>query len=77
MDRLQNNPDINSKINFTKVNPSDRRRALFYILYSASMTVADVVSVVYTLASRYKITDVALVLQGIIKRAFKDIKTLP
>ena len=50
---------------------------LFYIVYSVSIAMADAVSLASKLASRDKITDVALLLRGIFKRAFKERKTLP
>ena len=70
MDRHQINPDINSKIIFPKVNPSDRGR----MLYSVSIIMADAMSLVSKLASRDNITYVILLLRGIFKRAFNETK---
>ena len=76
MDRLQINPDIKSKIMFTKVNPNDKGIMSFYIVYSVRITIADAVSLVSKLASSDKITDVALLLRGIFMCAFKETNTL-
>ena len=72
MYRLQNNPDISSKILFTKVDPGDRGYVSFYPVYDARITVDDAVFRAYKLASTDKTKDVALFLRGLIRRAFKE-----
>ena len=49
----------------------------FYLVFNASITVADAVSQVYKLASTYKTKDVALLLRGLIRRAFKETNADP
>ena len=77
MIRLQTDPDISSKIAFTKVNPSDTGFVSFYLMYSTSITVADAVALSYKLASMDKTQDVALLLRSLIRHAFNDTKPLP
>ena len=73
MDSLQINPDINSKIFFTN-DPNDRGYVSFNIVYCASITITYAVSLVSNMARRYEITDVAIILREIYKRAFKETK---
>ena len=77
MIRLQNDPDISSKIAFTKVSPCDTGSVSFYLVYSTSITVTDAVALSNKLASMDKTEDVALLLRSLIRRAFNDTKPIP
>ena len=76
MRRLQNH-QINSQIVFSKVDPANKGCISFYLVYSSRITVADAVASAYRLASVDKIKDVALLLRGVIRRAFGKSKELP
>ena len=70
MDRLQINPDINSRIIYTKVNPNDKGCVSLYIVCSSSITIADEWYLDSKLTCRNKNTDVALLLRGSLTHVF-------
>ena len=49
----------------------------FYLVYSSDITVAEVITCAYTLASVDKISDIALMLRSAIQRGFQESKALP
>ena len=75
MRRLENDP-ISSTISFQKVNQGDRGNLSFYLIYSNSITIGEAIVRSYSLGSIDKCTDVALLLRGIIKRAFKETSSM-
>jgi len=77
MKRLKNHPDISSQIVFSKVDPGDRGCMSFYLVYNARITVADAVACAYNLASVDKMKDIAVLLRGVIRRAFGKTQALP
>ena len=77
MKRLKNHPDISSQIVFSKVDPGDRGCMSFYLVYNARITVADAVACAYNLASVDKMKDIAVLLRGVIRRAFGKTQAPP
>ena len=74
---LQNHPNINSQIVFSKVEPGERGCLSLYLVYSVRITVADAVACAYNLASVDNIKDIVLLIRGVIRRAFNKTKPLP
>ena len=71
------NHDIHELITFAKVNPGDRGCITYNLLYSDSISVEDAVTYAYKLTTKDKYEDLALLFRGIIKRTFKESKSLP
>lgn len=69
-------PVLGSKLTFTKIQPEDNRWP-FYLVYSSSISVGETITQANNLASNDAIKDVALLLGGVILRAFKETKELP
>lgn len=74
--RLENH-DIHKLIVFAKVNPGDKGFITYNLVYSAKISVADVVAYAYELGSKDKYEDVALLLRSLIQWAFKESRPLP
>ena len=74
--KLENHPVLGAKLAFTKVKPDDSTWP-FYLVYSSEITIGEAISEAYRLASKDSVKDVALLLRGIILRAFKETKELP
>jgi hypothetical protein len=74
--RLQKHP-INENISFTKVDRDKGAAVSFMLVHSSSITVSDALAQAYSLGSADKYQDVALLLRGLILRAFKESKDLP
>ena len=77
MRRLESHPEIGRNLVFNKVEPDERGSLPFYLVHSTSLTVNDAVRQVYKLTSKDCMKDVALLLRGIICRAFRERKALP
>lgn len=73
--KLEKHPILGPKLVFTKVQPQNSSWP-FYLVYSFSISVDEAVTQAYHLASRDAIKDVALLLRGVIERAFKESKDL-
>ena len=71
------NHDIHELIAFAKVNPTDKGCITYNLVYSDSISVTDAVNYAYKLRTKDKCEDLALPFCGIIKRAFKESKSLP
>ena len=69
MCRLQNHPDIGTKLTFSKVEPKGNNFP-FYFVYSSSLSVNEVVNKVYNLANKDSLKDAAILSRGIIQRGF-------
>ena len=74
--RLQNNP-ITEKISFTKMEQETSGILSFWLIYRSQITVANALSRAYTLGNTDKLQDVALLLRGIVCKAFKESEELP
>ena len=59
------------------VNSGDNGCITYNLMYSASISVADALTSAYKLGTKDKCDDLALLLYGIIKQAFKESKSLP
>ena len=75
-DRLQNH-EIHKFIAFAKVNPGNKGCISFYLVYNASVSVADAVTYAYKLGSQDKYEDVALLLSCLIQQVFCESRLLP
>ena len=74
--KLEKHPTLGPKLVFTKVQPQQSKVWPFYLVYSSSISVDEAVTAAYQLASKDAIKDVALLLRGIIQRAFKESEDL-
>jgi len=77
MRRLEKHTHLGTKLSFNKVESDEQGFISFYLVYSSSLTVGEAVSQVYKVATKDSIKEVALMLRGIIRRAFKEGKDLP
>ena len=68
---------IHEFIAFAKVNPGDRGFITYTLVYSAGISAEDAVAHAYKLGSKDKFEEVAMLLRGIIQRAFKASPELP
>ena len=71
MHRLQNHD-----ISFTKVSPDNKGCVSFILIYDNTTTVADAVICAYRLGSIDKLADVALLMRGLIQRAYQESEEL-
>eukprot|EP00064_Thunnus_orientalis_P003781 superscaffoldBa00000322_g3792 len=69
--------DIHERIAFAKVNPGDKGCITYNLVYNATISVPDVVTYAYKLASKDKYEYEALLLRGIIQQIFNESKSLP
>lgn len=69
--RLEMHPVLGPKLAFTKIQPEDNTWS-FYLVYSSRISVCEAISQTYILASNDAIKDVAMLLRGVILRAFKE-----
>ena len=76
MHRLQNH-DISCNISFTKVSPDNKGCVSFILIYNNTTLVADAVICAYRLGSIDKLADVALLMRGLIQRAYQESEELP
>ena len=74
--RLENHA-ISGNISFIKVSPGDKGCISFNLIYNNSITVSDAIAFAYKLGSTDKFADVALLIRGLIQRAYKESKQLP
>ena len=65
----ENHPNINPKLSSARLSLVTEAESL-YIVYGVRITVADAVACAYNLASVDKIKDIALLIHGVIRRAF-------
>lgn len=75
--RMENHPEISSKIAFTKINEDDQGYFSFYIVYSSDLSVDETISLTYKLANADEIKDTAHHLHGTIIKAYKESKNIP
>ena len=76
MKKLQNHTKISSQIVFSNVDPGDSGAQWFYLVYSSRITVAEAVASAFKLGTVDKIRDIAMLLLGIIRQAFRKTKVL-
>lgn len=67
---------INKRISFTKIKPGDKGFISYYLIYSASIPVSEVVSLAYKLGAKDRIEEVALILRSKIQQVFSNSKPL-
>jgi hypothetical protein len=74
--KLEKHHILGPKLVFTKVQPQSNSWP-FYLVFSSNISVDEAVTQGYQLASRDAVKDVALLLRGVIKKAFEESKDLP
>ena len=77
MKRLQGDDELGNAIVFSKVSLRKKGCLSFYLVYSTSITLANAVAHAYKLGTADQLKDVALILRGIIMKAFKESPALP